>query len=511
MSEENKNIEPCGNEENKESLESQEIIDSPEELTESQNECEIEPEYEPEYEEKLPKKKPNVSLGTFVLSLIATAVVTAMLTMTLLGNYVKGAVGESLKDVRPGQTQDTQNNNNNNSSLNGQQLTEIDIIDLLMSAYFYGDVDKDKLTAASLRAYLEATGDLYATYYTQEEIDEANNEDAGRMYGIGVNIINSVFTFADVEYKVLKITNVMKNSPALEAGLKAGDMVVYVGIGDDKQTVTGLGYDEALRLLKGLENTKAEFVVWRVLNDGTVKELEYSVERREVITDSVYSHVSTVDPKVGIVKISSFELQTPVQFEEAIDELIAAGCEKFVLDVRYNPGGYEISVAAILSYFLEEGDVYIRTEDKYGNKQESKVAVVSGHTGDYAACNVSKEDIGKYKDLDMVVLCNENTASAGELFTATFKDYGLGEVIGTTTYGKGKMQTTFMLEQFGLEGAIKFTTHMYMSAKSEGYDGIGVSPDIVIERSEEAMDYNIYDIPDDKDNQLLKAIEQLNK
>ena len=180
---------------------------------------------------------------------------------------------------------------------------------------------------------------------------------------------------------------------------------------------------------------------------------------------------------------------------------------------RFMPTCSAYAVEAVLSYFLEEGDVYIRTEDKKGNITSQQVSVVSHYTGDYKSCNVTKDDIGKYKDLDMVVLCNEYTASAGELFTATFRDYDLGSIIGINTFGKGKMQTTYSLAMFGLEGAVKFTTHMYYSAKSEGYDGVGIAPDIKVELNAEAAEYNIYEyeVRDPKDNQLQKAIEELNK
>ena len=238
-------------------------------------------------------------------------------------------------------------------------------------------------------------------------------------------------------------------------------------------------------------------------------EFPFSIQRKEIMSPSVYYRVSTLDSKIGIVHISSFDLPTPLQFTDAIETLKSYGCEKFVLDVRYNSGGYLVSVAAILSYFLNEGDVYIRTEDKNKNITSRTIAPVSHLSDSYAGCNVKKEDIGKYKNLNTVILCNESTASAAELFTATFRDYNLGKIVGTTTFGKGKMQNTYLLDIYGLDGAVKFTTHMYYSAKSPGYDGIGIKPDegCEVELSKEAQQYNIYDLPDDVDNQLIEAIK----
>lgn len=459
------------------------------------------------------KKHVKVSLKTFILSSVALVLATFMLAYAICGSLYQKQISDLINNgfISGGQIGGDNSNGENNGNTGLGGFSRKDAIDLLLGEYFYGEIDKDMLTEESLRAYLAATGDIYAAYYTQEELDALNDEGAGRMYGVGVNIINSTVVLGGVEYAVLKIINVMKDSPAQEAGLKAGDLIAYVGIGETRESVAYLGYDEALTRLRGAEGTVAEFTVLRK-NGEEYKEIEVKATRREVTTESVYHRVSS-DPKVGIIQIVTFELNTPTQFEESVEALKEKGCEKFIIDVRYNPGGYLISVAAVLSFFLEEGDVYIRTEDKKGNITSQKVSVVSGYTGDYVHCNVSKSDIGKYKDLDMVVLCNEYTASAGELFTATFRDYGLGKIIGTNTFGKGKMQTTYSLAMFGLDGAVKFTTHMYYSAKSEGYDGVGIVPDVKVDLNKDAAELNIYEYAerDPKDNQLQEAIKEVNK
>lgn len=471
---------------------------------EEDEEHESEVQFEPKRRRSL-----KVSLGACIVSVIAAVLATLMLTYAICGSVYQAKIAQ----IYAG--------GGNNANGNGTTLlpdntgtiisgfSEKTVIDFLLSQYFYEDVDIEALTEESLKAYLEATGDIYAAYYTQDEIDAANQEGSGRMQGVGINIINSVVELGGSEYAVLKITNVMKDSPAQDNGLRAGDLIYSVGNENEKVLINELGYDEALKQLKGAAGTVAEFSILRKSGEK-YEEKFFSFTRAEVTTESVYSRVHSQDPKIGIVRILDFELNTPTQFETAIEDLKKQGCEKFVIDVRYNPGGYLISIAAVLSYFLNEGDVYIRTEDRDKNITENKVGVVTKYSGDYEPCNVYKEDIGKYKDLNMVVLCNEYTASAAELFTATFRDYGLGKIVGTTTFGKGKMQTTYSLEPFGLKGAVKFTTNMYYSAKSAGYDGIGIKPDegCDIPLSEEAKQYNIYDLPDDKDNQLQKAIQQ---
>lgn len=461
-------------------------------------------------EEKKPAKKgKRISLKTFVVCAVALVLAAVMTTYSFCSNIYQKQLAEIYRGDNTGDNEST-----DSETLSPEaSYTPFDVLDLILSHYYIGDVDKEEMINAALKAYIEATGDVYAQYYTKEELTTSNDESAGRMYGIGVNIINSTVIVDGVEYKVLKITNIFKNSPASEAGLRIGDMIAYTGNEPVYEaSVTALGYDEALKLLKGEDQTKAEFMIFRADSEGNYSLVEEPIvaTRREVKTSSVYSHVSTIDSNVGIVKITEFDLTTPTQFEEAVDSLIEDGCNKFVFDVRYNPGGRLISIRAVLSYFLSEGDVYIYTEDSSG-KIAHKIETVSDLEGDEAGCNVSEEDIGKYKDLDMVVLCNEYTASAGELFTAAIKDYDLAPIIGTTTFGKGKMQRTIPLIYWGLEGAVKVTTSMYYPPSGEGYDGIGIIPDHIIELSEESKSYNIYDIPDDKDNQLVEAIKKLNQ
>ena len=181
-------------------------------------------------------------------------------------------------------------------------------------------------------------------------------------------------------------------------------------------------------------------------------------------------------------------------------------CKSFVFDLRNNPGGTLQSIEAILSYFLDEGDVLIRIKDKAGNEEISKVKPIK-YSGSYEGCSVSESDIGKYKGLNAIVLCNGGTASAAELFTATFRDYDLGEIVGEKTYGKGSMQTINPLIQYGYSGALKLTTAMYYSGKdTKGYDGVGITPDYVVPLTGEG---SIYIREEADDAQLKKAIELL--
>lgn len=475
---------------------------------EAQNESSVQ-------EEKKEKKKKKISVKTFVISLIAVAVATLMLTYAICSSVYQAMYAKAYVDA------------NENSFINGNAsstgVSELDVIADIINSSYYGDVDTDKLMEAAIDAYIAQTGDVYAAYYTQEELDAQSNEDLGKTTGIGVNIINSKITYQGAEKSVLKVINVVKNSPAEESGVKIGDYIYSAILDGVEYTVHDLGYEDALNKLLGAEGTTASFVALRE-NGEEYTSVRFDIVRKSFTSNSVYERIPNIpanaDGKVGVIKITNFDYTTPSQFCEKIESLKSQGCEKFVLDVRYNPGGYQTSVQAVLSYFLNEGDVYMRTKDKAGNIESEKIQVVSSFQGEYSGCNVSKEDIGKYKDLDVVVLCNEYTASAGELFVATFKDYSLGEVIGVKTYGKGTMQTTYNLQAYalfkygvtGVEGAVKLTTHEYYSAKSDSYNGIGIEPNHSVPLSEEAAKLNVYDFEniDKIDDQLIKAINILN-
>ena len=465
------------------------------------------------------KEKRRVSVKALVISLIAVAVASVMFTYSICSALYQSFYAKAYVDA----IENSYLNGNSGSNVTTTGISELDIIAGLINENYYGEVDHEKLMQAAIEAYIMQTGDVYAAYYTQAEIDAMEKEDLGKSVGIGVNIINTTVNYNGNEIAALKVFNVSKDSPAQRNGVKIGDYVYAVVIDGQVLTVDSLGYDEALNKLVGADGTTASFISLRQEGDA-LKEYTFNIVREVFTSNSAYGRVldlgDNVKKNIGVVKITTFDYTTPTQFSAAIEDLKAQGCEKFIFDVRYNLGGYEKSIGAVLSYFLNEGDVYLRTKDKNGNIENTVVEVFNEFEGDYAGCNVSKEDIGKYKDLECVVLCNEYTVSAAELFVATFKDYQIGKVVGNKTYGKGKLQHTYYLQQYalfnygvvGIDGAVKITTHEYFSAKSDSYDGIGIYPDELVELSEDAASYNIYDYKniDKVDNQLLTAVNILN-
>jgi len=185
--------------------------------------------------------------------------------------------------------------------------------------------------------------------------------------------------------------------------------------------------------------------------------------------------------------IQSFDLITPEQFFSAMDDLLAQGAEGFIFDLRYNPGGDLSSITKILDYLLPEGPI-IRIHYKSGEEE------------------VMKSD-ANYLNMPLAVLINGRTASAAELFSAAIKDYELGTLVGTTTYGKGTMQATMPLED---NSAVVISIAKYNPPFSDNYDGVGIAPDVEVELDEELQKVNRFKIADIDDNQLQTAIAVLN-
>ena len=321
------------------------------------------------------KMKKKISVGLAVILMLLVAVVTFQLTGLYWSGVYKQGIYEAYEDMEA-----------------YQKLLEVD--DLFRSLYVE-EIDETTLMDGILQGYVYGSGDKYAAYYPAEEFRSYKESLQGDMQGVGIHVIYNA------EYNAIEIVNVMPDSPALLAGVEPGDMVIYVGIGDSAESVAELGYYGALSKLQGKAGTMAEFTVARGKNYSET--VDFSIERGYVTEQTVLSRVYALDPTVGVIKITSFDMKTPEQFFGAVESLRSAGCDKLVLDVRYNPGGELTSICEVLDYLLPEGPV-IRTIDKSGTEETI-------YTSDKKELN-----------MPMAVIVNGSTASAGELFCSALKD-----------------------------------------------------------------------------------------
>lgn len=402
----------------------------------------------------------KISLGVFVVSLLLCVLLTAMTTFVI-------ARDGFLKDYRTA------------DHSGSDMLSKLAELDRKFSSVYVGEADYETAEKYVMLSYLAGTGDKYAYYYTAEEYKEMMDSSSGNSQGIGVSVI------FNTEYSLIEVISVMPDSPALKAGMEKGDLIAYIGIGEDRESVAELGYDAALTKLRGSAGTMAEFTVLR--GHALSTEVEFSIERGYFSDSTVYSHLYGPDNSVGIVKISSFERITPKQFVSAVDELTSAGAKSLIVDLRDNPGGDRQAICDVLDYILPEGPLLRVLE------AEGKTTVINESDADCI-------------DIPIAVVVNSNTASAAELFTAAMRDYDRARIVGETTFGKGSMQTFYPLADGSY---FKATVSYYCPPFSDNYDGVGIVPDVEVALDESLKGKNVYKITDEEDNQLAAAYQQL--
>lgn len=444
-----------------------------------------------------------------LLVLLCVAVIgTMMLTFTLTSNWVRAQDSLIIEEQQAVI-------DHMGDALEGDAFSKLKVLGELLEDYSYyaNDFNREEMLDEVLRAYMKATGDKYAAYYTEEEYEALTRENTGAGVGIGVSVVQEPLTVSGQEFLTFHITTIFKNSPAQSSELRVGDRIYAIEVDGEYKSVAQLGgYTPALNVIRGEVGSTARMLAFRADGNGGYTQLAVAIVRNTYTKESVSYKVAENDPTVGIVLISEFDLQAPVQFKQAVKALQQAGVERFVFDVRNNPGGDLQSIRAVLSYLLHKDELILSAINNKGYTVGSVYAGPVTHIGIYAPCSVKASEVGMFADLNMVVLCNQNTASAAEVFTASLRDHKNVTIVGMTTFGKGIMQRYFSLadETAGkFDGYFKVTTHAYVTACGVTYHGIGIAPTegYELELSEQAKEYHFHLLPEHLDNQLQKAIE----
>lgn len=401
-------------------------------------------------------KRRTVIIIAIVWMLVIVAVGSSALTMMLVGK--DGGTARLVSEAEYAEV---------------SRYRRLDEIRQTLQDNYYQPVDEETLVLGAIRGMMESLEDPYTFYYTTEEMRAADAESEGIYHGVGMSV-------QITDDGRIEIVRIYEESPAERAGLRTGDSIIEV----DGQPVSGENgktLNEAVALIQGEDGTSVHIVVQR---DG--EQLGFDVVRAEVSIS--YVDYCLIGKDIGYVNISQFTGNDVTGFAEALDAFKAANVAGVVVDLRNNPGGLLDDVVKIADMVLPEGLVtYV--EDRQGNRQE-------------------EFSDAEYWDIPMVVLVNDMSASASELFTAAFQDYQRGTVIGTQTFGKGIVQT---LITFAEDGAgMQLTTASYYSPKGRSIHGEGVAPDVVVELDEDSVISTLNPEPQ-KDNQLSAALDELEK
>jgi len=395
---------------------------------------------------------------------ITGGLVTALL---FVGIYAGGTAYQMYK-VREAQADAAQSDE---SVINADTLQKMKLIEDAIASYYYyeDDISYEELQDGIYKGMVNSLGDPYSEYYSREELEEVMSSNMGISYGIGAYIsINKQMNMA-------MISGVMEESPALDAGLREGDIIYEV----DGESTQGMSLTQVVSRVKGKENTDVHLTIYRESENDL---LEIDIKRaKRLETNTVdYGMLENTD-QLGYLRIREFDAVTVDQFTEAMAELRGQGMKGLVLDLRSNPGGDLAAVVDIARKILPEG-LIVYTENKAGSRKE--------YTGD------GKREI----DIPLVVLVNEYSASASEILAGAIQDYNKGTLIGTTTYGKGIVQQIQKLDD---GTALKLTISAYYTPSGRNIHGIGIEPDIELEYDYEASEN------EGIDNQVEKAIEIL--
>ena len=343
----------------------------------------------------------------------------------------------------------------------------VDEVDKLLRDQALEPAEENSATAGAINGLLEANGDKYATYFDAEKFAMFNEQTDGEFYGIGVTISEK----DDTVYLV----SIIEGTPAEKAGLMANDIIVKV----DGKSMDPWTSEAVVKAVRGPVGTKVEVTVVRP-SEGD-KEFTYSIERAKIDIPNVMKKLLGDDKNVGYVAMGSFNAKSQEDVEAAIKDLQKQGAETFILDVRNNPGGLLQEAVDVASLFVDDG-VIVRVDERATPEKEMRA-----------------NKLISTLDVPLVVLVNENSASASEVLGGALQDYDRATLVGIKTFGKGSVQT---IEKLSFGGAVKFTTAHYLTPKSRVINGVGLTPDVVVEMKIEQM------AKPETDTQLQRAIAE---
>lgn len=391
------------------------------------------------------KKSKKYEILKLIIAIILTAVITYFCTITItLKSYLSGTDMTYLS-------------------------TKLSLIKQKLESIYIYDIDEEKMIESAIKGYVKGIDDKYTQYLTTEEMNSLIEDTEGNYVGIGVYLVNNT---AD---NTILIVGVIEDSVAEQVGIKAGDIIKKV----DGVEYKGEQLDQATDVLKGEEGTDVNVTIIR-----DSEEKEFTIKRSNIKIKSVYSEMKS--DNIGYIKISSFNEGTSEEFKDAYENLKKDNLSGLIIDLRNNGGGLVSESLNVAETMVEKGKTLLITANKE-NKEEIKK---------------SKET--PIVDVPVTVLINQNTASASEILAGILRDDCNYKIIGTTSYGKGVIQTIY---SFTDGSGLKITSEEYFTPNHNTINKVGIVPDIQVKLDPEWE--NVSNIPYDNDLQLQAAMNEL--
>ena len=342
---------------------------------------------------------------------------------------------------------------------------KLETIKYLIDEKYLGDVDEEALEQGIYEGYVYGLDDPYSVYYDEEDTQALLESTSGEYSGIGAVLTQ------DLDTGIITLVRIYDESPAMKAGLEDNDILYKVG----EMEVTGKDLSEVVTYIKGEKGTEVELTV---LRGDQNEEITVPAVRDTIEVETV--EYEMLENNIGYIAVTEFDTVTYEQYEAALADLESQGMESLVVDLRGNPGGSRETVCNMLDLMLPEGMI-VYTEDKDGNRDKHK------------------SDEAHQFTKPLTVLVNQYSASASEIYAGAIQDYGIGEIVGTQTYGKGVVQQLFDLKD---GTCLKITVSEYFTPNGRNIHGEGIAPDVVCE-------YEYDENNPEADNQLNEAVKVL--